>query len=70
VRPATWEELERRLRGRLTEPEEAVRRRLDEARRELTLADRYRHQVTNDDLDRAVEELDCILLSEARGTQT
>ena len=56
LRPAALiEELERRLRGRGTEDEAAIQRRLDEARRELALADRYRYQVVNDDVDQAVK---------------
>ena len=50
-------ELERRLRGRGTESEESIRRRLEVARRELEAADFYQHRVVNDSLDRAVQEL-------------
>ena len=62
------EELERRLRGRKTESEAAIRRRLEQARSELAQAHRYRFQVTNDDVDRAVDEL-CEILKrvEAEG---
>ena len=56
VRPGSLDELERRLRGRGTESEEAIRRRLQTAKKELELADRYRYQVINDDVDRAVEK--------------
>lgn len=62
VRPSSIDELERRLRQRGTESEAALQRRLDVARRELASIDRYRHQVVNDDIDRAVEEL-CDILS-------
>ena len=61
VRPATVQELERRLRERGTEPEEVIRRRLEEARREIDMAGSYRHQVVNDDLERAAAELEHIL---------
>jgi guanylate kinase len=61
LRPGSDEDLERRLRGRKTETEAAIQRRLDEARRELALADRYRHQVINDNLDQAVVEMKRIL---------
>lgn len=47
VRPESFEELERRLRERMTETEEQIQYRLETARRELALADRYRHQITN-----------------------
>ena len=65
VRPASIEQLERRLRGRGTETEEAIQRRLEQAKRELALADRYRYQVVNDDLDRAVEQICDILIQES-----
>ena len=50
-------EFERRLRARGTESEDIIRRRLNRAREELQFADRYRYQVVNDDLDRAVREI-------------
>lgn len=62
LRPNSMEELERRLRGRGTEDEESIQRRLQQARNELALADWYRHQVINDDLDRAVGEICQILV--------
>jgi guanylate kinase len=64
LRPSTLDELERRLRGRGTESEEAIRRRLEVARRELDFADRYRHQVINDSADQAVAEICEILRSQ------
>ncbi len=54
-------ELERRLRGRGTESEEAIQRRLEVARREVKAATFYQHHVVNDTLDRAVGELVDIL---------
>jgi len=65
VRTASLAELERRLRGRKTESEEAIRRRLARARRELDLADRYRYQVVNDDVERAAQEICHILTRES-----
>jgi len=64
LRPSFPEELQRRLRGRGTESEEAIRRRLQEAAQELALAQRYRYQVINDDMDQAVEEICDILTQE------
>jgi guanylate kinase len=61
IRPRSLEELERRLRGRGSESEAAVQRRLEQARSELAEAHRYRFQVINDDVDRAVDELCDIL---------
>lgn len=57
IRPGSLEVLEKRLRGRGTETESVLRRRLNRAEQELALADRYRYQVVNDDLDRAVQEI-------------
>lgn len=50
-------EYERRLRARGTESEEVIQSRLETARRELAQAPAYRHQVVNDDLQRAVAEM-------------
>ena len=61
VQPASLDELERRLRGRGTESEQAVARRLEVARRELSFADRYQFQVTNRSVEKAVEEICDIL---------
>ena len=57
------EVFEKRLRDRGTESEEVIQRRLKTAREELKFADRYRHQVVNDNLDRAVTEIIGILVS-------
>ena len=61
IRPASFEELERRLRSRATETEESIQRRLNVARRELGLADRYQHQVVNDTVPQAVADICQIL---------
>lgn len=61
VSPGGREELERRLRGRGTENDDAVERRLEQARREMEMADRYRYQVVNDNVQRAVDEIRDIL---------
>jgi guanylate kinase len=64
LRPSSLEELERRLRARGTESEDAISRRLEVAQRELDRADTYRFQVINDVVDRAVDEISQILLKE------
>jgi guanylate kinase len=55
------EVLETRLRSRGTDDDATIERRLANARREIALADRYDYQITNDDLERAVDELAAIL---------
>ncbi|MGH7128586.1 MAG: guanylate kinase [Planctomycetaceae bacterium] len=61
------EEYERRLRARGTEAEAVIQRRLQTAREELGHVHRYRHQVINEDLDRAVTEICEILTHEHEG---
>jgi guanylate kinase len=61
LRPSSEAELERRLRARGTESEEAIQRRLEVARHELAHADKYTFQVVNDTVDRAVGEIGDIL---------
>ena len=61
LRPSTWEELERRLRNRGTESEEAIEGRLARAKSELAVASRYQNQVINDNLDQAVQAICGIL---------
>lgn len=57
VRPDSLEELERRLRSRATDSEEAIERRLAVARREMAEAGTYQYQVTNQTVERAVGEI-------------
>ncbi len=64
VQPDSWASLEARLRGRATETEEQIERRLAAARHELAEAGRYRHQVTNQTVAAAVETI-CRLLQQA-----
>ena len=55
--PPSEEEQERRLRGRGTECEEDVAKRLEAARRELAFADEYDYCIVNGELDEAVESI-------------
>jgi guanylate kinase len=63
--PPSWEELERRLRTRGTESEEAVRTRLANARWEVGYAVRYEYYVVNDDLEAAVSRMRAIVTAES-----
>jgi len=67
VEPPSMEELERRLRGRGSDSEETVRRRLAKAREELARAGEYDHVVTNRVLEAAVDEIQTILARERGG---
>jgi guanylate kinase len=66
VHSGSLEELERRLRLRNTESEEALARRLATARKELAQQHRYRYQVINRDLPQAVRDVCEILQRHAR----
>jgi len=61
LRPSSMEELERRLRARGTETEEAIQRRIEVARRELERAHQYQFQVVNDTIEHAVDQISEIL---------
>ena len=65
VIPPTRAELERRLRGRGTEGEEQIRRRLETAMTEVSKAKEYDYLVINDDLKEAVEQM-CDILNSQR----
>jgi len=47
--PPSMEELEKRIRGRKTEPEEIVQQRLAKASREMEMLSKYKYVVCNDD---------------------
>lgn len=59
--PPDLTELERRLRGRGTEDDAAVARRLERAREELAAAHHFDVVAVNDDLDRCVAEVLAII---------
>jgi guanylate kinase len=65
VHSGSVEELERRLRLRNTESDEALARRLATAKRELAQKSRYRYEVINLDVRQAVHEVCEILLRHA-----
>ena len=56
--PPNMEELEKRLRGRKTECEEAILKRLEVVKSELSEAKNYKYTIVNDKVDKAFKELD------------
>jgi guanylate kinase len=64
VLPPSFADLERRLRGRSRDPEEAMLRRLETARREVSAVVEYDYVVVNDVLERCVAELAAIVTAE------
>ena len=61
IAPPSFEELAARLRGRGTEDEEKVQKRLETAKEELKHQDKFDYVVVNDEIDRAVREIQGIL---------
>jgi guanylate kinase len=55
--PPDERELERRIRDRGTEGEDAIQRRLENARAEIALADKYRYRIINESVERVVQQL-------------
>lgn len=65
IEPPSMEVLEQRLRGRGTETEEAIQRRLETAKLELSRKMEYDMRLVNDDLETAVKELVAYVNSKA-----
>ncbi len=61
LHPGSLAETQRRLENRRTESKAAIERRMEVARQELTLKHKYKYEVINDRVDRAVEEICDIL---------
>ncbi len=68
ILPPSLEELERRLRARSTEDEATLKRRLEEAKREIAQAHRFDYLVLNDILEEALFRLRAILHAERQRT--
>ena len=59
--PPNMAELERRIRGRKTEPEEIVQQRLAKANREMNQLSQYKYVVCNEDPEEAAELISVII---------
>ena len=57
ILPPSFEELEQRLRGRGTETDEVIERRLSQARRELPMAEHYTYQLVNETVSETYEKI-------------
>ncbi len=61
ILPPSFDALKRRLRGRGSESEAVIERRLKAAAEEASLYGEYDYILVNDDLDRCVESLKCVI---------
>lgn len=59
--PPSMEELEKRIRGRRTEPEEIVQQRLAKASKEMKMVNNYKYIVCNDDPKLAADMIATII---------
>ncbi len=64
VAPPCWQALVDRLRGRNTESEEAVTKRIASAVTELSHMGMYDYIIVNDDIQQAADELEAIVVAE------
>ena len=64
ILPPSMEELEDRLRGRGTETEEKIQKRLAQAKEEIGRAGEFEYLVTNEDIDTAAKEIVAIITAE------
>ncbi len=56
ILPPSFDELVKRLKNRNTEKEEDFQKRIERAKMELSLKDKFDHFIFNEDLDKAFEE--------------
>ena len=63
IAPPSVEELEARLRGRHTETEEAIQKRLASIKLEIENSKQFDYKVVNDTVENAVKELEKIMIA-------
>ena len=64
VIPPTLEELEKRLRGRGTEEDSVIQKRLERAKAEFNFIPKYNYVLVNDTVENAVRKLEAIIAAE------
>lgn len=64
IMPPKFEDLEYRLRKRNTDSDEDIIKRLNTAKKEIEYKDKYDYIVVNDDIDKCVNEIKCIIKKE------
>ncbi len=64
ILPPTFNELEKRIRGRKKDSEDAISRRLKRAKEEIDSASEFHLQIVNDDLETAIRDIEVAMFSE------
>ena len=62
--PPSYEALENRLRGRHTEDEATIQKRLQQVKIELERAEKFNYKIVNDNLDEAIKNLEEVIKGE------
>ncbi|MBO8171103.1 MAG: guanylate kinase [Bacillaceae bacterium] len=62
--PPDLEELRNRIKGRGTETDETINNRLEAAKKEIDMMDRYHYVVVNDRVELAVQQIEAIITAE------
>jgi guanylate kinase len=70
ILPPSVEELERRLRDRRTDSPEVIERRLRDALSDMSHWDEFDHVIINDDLNRAISDLEDVLAGAGESSST
>lgn len=68
--PPSLAELERRIRGRSTEPPAVVRKRLSRAKEEMKMSSFFQYVIVNDHFTLAAKRISAILRDRMRGDET
>jgi len=63
IAPPSYSELERRLRGRGTENEKNIQKRLNNAKKELAYCFQYEYLLVNDEVESAINDMNAIFVS-------
>ena len=69
ILPPSLKELKKRLKERMTDPDEVIRKRLTRATTEIKTYTDYDYVIINDSLDRALREFESIILAERARTR-
>ncbi len=70
ILPPSRDELERRLRDRRTDSEDVINRRLRDALSDMSHWDEFDYVIVNDDLDRAVADLEAVIAGDGAAHAT
>jgi guanylate kinase len=70
ILPPSVDELERRLRDRRTDSPEVIERRLSDALSDMSHWDEFDYVIINDDLNRAIADLEAVLAGDGSASST